>query len=289
MFEDKDYEILNGHASDVLKTVEDKSVRCCVTSPPYWGLRDYDHENQIGGEESPEKFVESLVDVFSEVHRVLTDDGTFWLNIGDSYASYRDSKMTSQTMSKGNARSMRTTGGANNRNPRILRKAGIKHKELCGIPWKLAFALQKFGWYLRQDIIWHKENPMPESVRDRCTRSHEYLFLLTKKDKYFYNNEAIKEEALDGSRKNKRDVWTTQTSKFRGGHFATFPKTLIEPCILAGSEEGDIVLDPFNGSATTGIVALNQKRKYIGCELNPDYIEIAEKRIAEEVLTNTLF
>jgi len=142
---------------------------------------------------------------------------------------------------------------------------------------------------LRQDIIWHKENPMPESVKDRCTRSHEYLFLLTKKDKYYYNNEAIKELALDGTKKNKRDVWTTQTSKFRGGHFATFPKTLIEPCILAGSEEGDIILDPFNGSGTTGIVAMNNKRKYIGCDLNSVYIEIAEKRIASEVFKSTLF
>ena len=282
------YKIIEGPCLETLKKLEDQTIQCCVTSPPYWGLRDYGHEEQVGGEESPEDFINNLVDIFAEVHRVLKDDGTFWLNIGDSYASYRDSKFTPQSMHKGNQRSM-PTKSANNRNPKILKKAGIKHKELCGIPWKVAFALQDWGWYLRQDIIWNKMTPMPESVRDRCTRSHEYIFLLTKNDKYYYNSEAIKEEALDGKIKNKLDVWNIRPSRFKGAHFATYPPELVYNCILAGSKEGDTVLDPFCGSGTTGEVSLNYGRNFIGCELNPEYIKIAEERIEKRWVKNKLF
>jgi site-specific DNA-methyltransferase (cytosine-N4-specific) len=282
------YSILSGSSLETLKEVPSKFIQCCVTSPPYWGLRDYGHDDQIGGEDSPDLYIDNLVNIFSEVNRVLKDNGTLWLNIGDSYASYRDSKCTPQSIHGDKSRDM-PTSNANNRNPKILKKAGIKHKELCGIPWKLAFALQKSGWYLRQDIIWFKENPMPESVQDRCTRSHEYIFLLTKKDKYFYNNKAIKEPSKDGGYKNKRDVWTINPSKFKGNHFATFPEELVLNCILAGSSEGDYILDPFSGSGTTGVVSLNNGRKYIGCELNTKYIEISHNRIKNEVMVGRLF
>jgi len=287
--ENKHYSILEGDARETLKNLEDKSVQTCITSPPYWGLRNYEHPDQIGNEISPELYIENLLKIFSEVYRVLKDNGTFWLNIGDSYASYKDSKVTPQSFNKNISNCMKVFSGANNRNPKILKKAGIKNKELCGIPWKVAFALQKQGWYLRQDIIWFKKNPMPESVKDRCTRSHEYLFLFTKKEKYLYNQNSIKEKTSDGKLKNKRDVWTTKTSKFKGGHFATFPIELIEPCVLAGSNENDIILDTFHGSGTTCIASLNNRRRYIGCELNPEYISISKKRIKEETIKNTLF
>jgi DNA modification methylase len=300
--------ILIGDNRETLKSLPDGSVQTCVTSPPYWGLRDYGNDNQIGLETSPDAFVEELCKVFDEVWRVLADDGTLWLNLGDSYAAFRDSKATPDSLRNGDGTKV---AGASNRNPSVLRDAGLKHKDLVGIPWRVAFALQARGWYLRQDIIWAKPNPMPESVTDRCTKSHEYIFLLTKSPRYYFDNEAIKEPTVtetgganirfggnkygdsddpkhatksgnvyQGSEtRNKRDVWTVSTKAYAEAHFATYPPELILPCVLAGSREGDIVLDPFSGSGTTGAVALENGRNYIGCELNPEYAALSQRRI----------
>ena len=278
--------------------------RMCVTSPPYYGLRDYGGEDdQIGQEQTPEEFVNNLVEVFRGVRDVLTDDGTLWLNIGDSYYNYRPGRgqgLVKQTVSN-------TKQDLPDMCPRRGNKLeGLKEKDLIGIPWMLAFALRADGWYLRQDIIWNKPNPMPESVKDRCTKSHEYLFLLSKNKKYFYENEAIKEPAKDwGTRdrsngkyhnegtglsphtgltksyrtKNKRSVWSITNKPYKGAHFAVYPPDLIEPCILAGSEEGDIILDPFLGSGTTAMVAKKHNRAYIGCELHKDYASLQTDRI----------
>ena len=268
--------ILIGDVRQQLSTVPDASIQTCITSPPYWGLRDYGNDAQIGLEKSPKEYVAQLVDVFREVRRVLKDDGTLWLNLGDSYASKTST--------------------------------GVKAKDLVGIPWRVAFALQEDGWYLRQDIIWAKPNPMPESVTDRCTKSHEYVFLLSKNARYFYDNEAIKEptstrdsvnrdrdstrlnntpgrskmgglKTNDYELKNKRDVWTITTRPFKGAHFAVMPEALVEPCILAGSRIGDTVLDPFMGSGTVGVVASRYGREFIGVEINPEYAEIAKSRL----------
>jgi DNA modification methylase len=304
----KGYRLISGDCRTALQSLPAKSIRTCVTSPPYWGLRDYGVDTQIGAEDSPDDYVASMVEVFREVRRVLADDGTVWLNIGDTYASMRDSKAVPDSLRKGNDGT--AVAKAANRNPANLKAANIKHKDLIGIPWRLAFALQQDGWYIRQDIIWSKPNPMPESVRDRCTKSHEYVFLLTKRDKYFYDNEAIKEPARDwGTRdrtkgkyhnagtgltphtgltksyekKNKRSVWIITTKPFKGAHFAVMPEDLAVPCILAGSEVGDTVLDPFAGSGTTGVVALRHGRKFIGVELNPEYIKLAEERITKSI------
>jgi DNA modification methylase len=304
----KGYRLISGDCRTALQSLPAKSIRTCVTSPPYWGLRDYGVDTQIGAEDSPDDYVTSMVEVFREVRRVLADDGTVWLNIGDTYASMRDSKAVPDSLRKGNDGT--AVPKAANRNPANLKAANIKHKDLIGIPWRLAFALQQDGWYIRQDIIWSKPNPMPESVRDRCTKSHEYVFLLTKRDKYFYDNEAIKEPARDwGTRdrtkgkyhnagtgltphtgltksyekKNKRSVWIITTKPFKGAHFAVMPEDLAVPCILAGSEVGDTVLDPFAGSGTTGVVALRHGRKFIGVELNPEYIKLAEERITKSI------
>jgi DNA modification methylase len=276
----------------------------CVTSPPYYGLRDYGgEENQIGMEQSPEEFVQELVDVFSKVRDVLTDDGTLWLNIGDSYYNYRsDGNYPQQSVSKTRQDLPQSTPVRGNK------LKGYKSKDLIGIPWMLAFALRADGWYLRQDIIWHKPNPMPESVKDRCTKSHEYIFLLSKSQKYFYDNEAIKEpvkqdwgtrDRTNGkyhnpgtglqphtgltksyTKKNKRSVWSVNKKPYKGAHFATYPPELIRPCILAGSERGDIILDPFLGSGTTAMVAKDLGRSYIGCELNEDYASLQSARIS---------
>jgi DNA modification methylase len=276
----------------------------CVTSPPYYGLRDYGgEENQIGMEQSPEEFVQELVDVFSKVRDVLTDDGTLWLNIGDSYYNYRsDGNYPQQSVSKTRQDLPQSTPVRGNK------LKGYKSKDLIGIPWMLAFALRADGWYLRQDIIWHKPNPMPESVKDRCTKSHEYIFLLSKSKQYFYDNEAIKEpvkqdwgtrDRTNGkyhnpgtglqphtgltksyTKKNKRSVWSVNKKPYKGAHFATYPPELIRPCILAGSERGDIVLDPFLGSGTTAMVAKDLGRSYIGCELNEDYASLQSARIS---------
>ena len=289
--------IEQGNCLDVLKRLPKQSVNTCVTSPPYWGLRNYNNEGeQLGMEDTPEEFVENLVNVFREVRRVLRDDGTVWINLGDSYSSGGRTTTTNQTL-----RGAKDYGAT-----RPKPSKNIKPKDLIGIPWRVAFALQKDGWYLRQDIIWHKPNPMPESVKDRCTKAHEYIFLLSKNLKYYYDNEAIKEPAKDwGTRdrskgkyhnkgtgltphtgleksyptKNKRSVWTVTTKPFKGAHFAVFPMDLIEPCVLAGCPEGGTVLDPFGGSGTTGLVAKQNKRNAVLIELNAKYIAIAEDRI----------
>jgi site-specific DNA-methyltransferase (cytosine-N4-specific) len=278
--------IIVGDNRKTLRELADKCVQTVVTSPPYWGLRDYGVGEQIGLEQTPDDYVEQLCLVFDEVWRVLKDDGTLWLNLGDTYCTIPhgakgvnapQSFQHKGSQNRGQERSGKATvadAGYANRKP----LPGLKHKDLVGIPWRVAFALQARGWYLRQDIIWAKPNPMPESVTDRCTKSHEYLFLLTKSPKYFFDNQAIREEAHDGKR-NKRDVWTVTTSRYKEAHFATYPPELILPCILAGSGVGDLVLDPFSGSGTTGEVALLNNRNYVGLELNTDYALLSEKRL----------
>ena len=367
----KRHEIKIGNSLEVLKTMDDKSVDCVITSPPYWGLRDYgtaeweggdpncDHvanpnatkkmgneefnknrpsrestktkgyyekecpkcgairkDSQLGLEETPEEFAHNLVKVFREIRRILKDDGTVWLNLGDSYSSGGRTTTTNQSL----------RGDKDYGVSRPKPSKNIKPKDLIGIPWRVAFALQEDGWYLRQDIIWHKPNPMPESVKDRCTKAHEYIFLLSKNVKYYFDNEAIKEDSVTVNSKgekgipnsiktigksveddpmfrvrhgfkgmkpqekrNKRSVWTVTTKPFKGAHFATFPPDLIEPCVLAGCPEGGVVLDPFGGSATTGIVANKHNRNAVMCELNPDYIEIAKQRIHKDlgIMANT--
>ena len=265
--------VLFGDCKDTLKQFDEKA-RMCVTSPPYYGLRNYGSEDcQIGIEESPEEYIQKLVEVFREVRKNLTEDGTLWLNMGDSYYNYRPGKgqgLVKQTVS--NSKQDLPDKCARRGN----KLKGYKEKDLIGIPWMLAFALRADGWYLRQDIIWHKPNPMPESVRDRCTKSHEYIFLLSKKQNYYFDVDAIKEPT-----RRKRSVWNVQNKPYRGSHFAVYPPELIEPCILAGSEEGDIVLDPFMGSGTTAMVAKSLGRDYIGCELHEDYGNLIQKRIGE--------
>jgi site-specific DNA-methyltransferase (cytosine-N4-specific) len=267
--------ILQGDVREQLKSIPDDTARCCVTSPPYFGLRDYGMSEQIGLERNPDAFIEELVDVFREVRRVLTKDGTLWVNIGDSYAG--SGKGPEGNIGKGETH--RNVGAAHGG----IVPDGMKPKDLIGIPWMLAFALRKDGWYLRQDIIWHKTTSMPESVKDRCTRNHEYLFLLSKSRTYYFDAEAIKTPAKQESEKyamaNKRSVWTMAPSNYKGAHFATFPTMLVEPCILAGSAVGDTVLDPFLGSGTTLAVAKQLNRNAIGIELNPEYIKLAEQRI----------
>ena len=333
-------EILYGDCREILSCWADMGVKAqmCVTSPPYWGLRDYGVAGQLGLERTPEEYIANMVEVFRQVKRVLKDDGTLWLNMGDCYHSgdrggyrndtHRWENSELQKSNRGNAGSVR---------PNRLQQEGIKDKDLVGIPWMLAFALRADGWYLRQDIIWSKPNPMPESVRDRCTKAHEYLFLLAKSERYYYDSDAICQECKPAtvacvgqqnlpnqhgsdrvpgktngpmkacfggriksveSRKqtrlqsgnedngnylergaNKRSVWTVTTKPFKGAHFATFPPDLIEPCILAGSKPGDIVLDPFMGSGTTAQVALKHNRRYLGCELNDAYAPLIEERI----------
>ena len=294
--------ILFGDCRETLKTIT-TPVQMCVTSPPYYGLRDYGgKDNQIGMEQTPEEYIDQLVDVFRSVRDVLKDDGTLWVNIGDTYYNYRsDGNYPKQTVSK-------TKQDLPEFSPvRGNKLEGLKQKDLIGIPWMLAFALRADGWYLRQDIIWNKPNPMPESVKDRCTKSHEYIFLLSKSRYYKYDNEAIKEpvkqdwgtrDRTNGKyhnpgtglaphsglsksydRKNKRSVWTVTNKPYKGAHFAVFPPDLIEPCILAGSEENDTVLDPFMGSGTTAMVAKKHNRNYIGCELNEEYASLQTDRI----------
>jgi DNA modification methylase len=357
-----DAKIYVGDNRETLKKLDAQSVQTVITSPPYWGLRDYGtaewvggdadcshkreskksdatitgHKNftemlgvgdaiykdvcnrcgavreddQIGLEITPEDYVEQLCLVFDEVWRVLKDDGTLWLNLGDSYVG---------TGSKGDTKDPKYAEGRNGQTVALNNKVqGLKNKDLVGIPWRVAFALQARGWYLRQDIIWAKPNPMPESVLDRCTKSHEYIFLLSKSNKYFFDNEAIKEPVVGnyssvkkkdrqnikgnmdergvtrtstglllnssagrGTTRNKRDVWTIGVSRYKEAHFATYPAELITPCVLAGSKTGDIVLDPFSGSGTTGEVALTYGRSYIGLELNPEYALLSEKRILD--------
>lgn len=308
-----------GDAKEVLSTFPDKSIDCCVTSPPYYGLRDYGVSGQLGQERTPEAYIKNLVSVFREVRRVLRDDGTLWVNIGDSYAGgsgrWGGMKNLSYLQS--------TAPGSHSQIPhtKLWKHPSIKAKDLIGIPWMLAFALRTDGYYLRQEIIWQKPNCQPESIKDRCTKSHEYIFMFSKRPKYYYNIDAIREPhttlddlerrvrngkaewktvkaaaggpyAMNGTGKdrrknyhpsgrNKRSVWTVSLTKTKEAHFATYPEKLIEPCILAGCPAGGVVLDPFIGSGTTAAVALKEGRQYVGIELNPEYIGITEKRIAD--------
>lgn len=303
--------VLQGNSAEVLKTLPDSIIDCCITSPPYYGLRNYGVDGQIGLEETPEEYIQKLVEVFHEVKRVMKPDGTLWVNIGDTY---NGNKKNNDDIYKHSKDFIDT-------NQEINKKKwdGAKTKDLIGIPWMLAFALRNDGWYLRQDIIWHKPNPMPEPVKDRCTKSHEYIFLLSKKPQYYFDYEAIREKGVmkkgdnSGSRqndtrethgtgggnsgislakeklakeleekgystRNKRDVWSVPTKSCKEAHFATFPEELIKPCILAGCRQGGVVLDPFFGSGTTGKVSQKYNRNYLGIELNPEYIEIAQRR-----------
>jgi len=302
-------EIRYGNCQDILKewVAEGRKAQMCVTSPPYFGLRDYGVDGQFGLEKTPDEYVAHLVEVFRDVRELLTDDGTLWLNLGDSYAN--DSKWGGSSGGK-HAKGLHGNTGIG----RGKKFTGLKSKDLIGVPWRVAFALQEDGWYLRQDIIWSKPNPMPESVTDRCTKSHEYIFLLSKSPKYFFDSDAIKEQSVGGNAKgnskklaesavaktgglisggtnnstlgvsakntrNRRSIWVVTTKPYKGAHFATFPPDLIEPCILAGSRPGDVVLDPFIGSGTTAQVALKHGRQYLGCELNPEYKALIDKRI----------
>lgn len=262
-------EIVIGDALSVLSSRPDGAFRCCVTSPPYWGLRDYDIKGQIGAEDELRSYIAALVRVFAEVRRTLADDGTLWLNIGDAYTS--GNRRWRATDKKNPARAMHY---------RPSTPEGLKPKDLIGVPWLLALALQKDGWYLRSDIIWHKPNCQPESVKDRPTRCHEYLFLFSKSERYFYDAEAIREPANgSGQLRNRRSVWSINTEPYPEAHFATFPPMLVEPCVLAGSRAGDVVLDPFFGSGTVGDVCVRLHRKFTGIELKPEYAMLAERRL----------
>ena len=270
--------ILYGDCRETLKQFDEKA-RCCITSPPYYGLRDYGgQKNQIGLEQSPEEYVKQLVEVFRGVRDNLTDDGTLWVNIGDGYYNYKSGtgEYAKQSFAKGRQ-------DLPYNNPKRANKLkGYKDKDLIGAPWLFAFAMRNDGWYLRQDIIWSKPNPMPESVRDRCTKSHEYIFLMTKQRDYYFDVDAIKIPTVDNnSLKRKKSVWEVKLKPYKDAHFAVFPPELIKPCILAGSEKGDIILDPFMGSGTTATVAKSLGRYYIGCELHEDYGKLIQKRINE--------
>ena len=312
-------EVIEGDVREVLKALDDESVQCVVTSPPYWGLRDYGVDDQLGLEATQEEYVENMVDIFREVKRVLRKDGTVWLNLGDSYSSQPAGNKTPSGFSQ--TRPSRKKHGVGDETVDLPKKVtGLKHKDLVGVPWRVAFALQADGWYLRSDIIWNKPNPMPESVTDRPTKSHEYIFLLTKSKKYYYDNEAIKEANADpkrtnftsGSRitknkdrndndiaerdknmiangRNKRSVWKITTKPYKEAHFATFPEELPELCIKAGTKRGDVVLDIFAGSGTTLRVASKLGRKGIGIELNPEYIKILKKRCKIESVSLEAF
>ena len=297
-----------GDALERLREMPERSARCCVTSPPYWGLRDYGHEGQLGLERTPEEYVEKLVEVFREVRRVLANDGTLWLNLGDSYTS--GGRANFGPDNPGDKQHSQNAVKSTSRAPQ---PPGLKPKDLVGVPWRVAFALQADGWWLRSDIIWAKPNPMPESVTDRPTKAHEYLFLLSKSQRYYYDAEAIAEPSVDlpgvsrggslsrfgpseqfvagqahrgekeyasNGTRNRRTVWTIPTQPFPGAHFAVMPQALVEPCILAGSEPGDTVLDPFAGSGTVGVVASRHGRGFVGIELNPEYAEMARRRIS---------
>lgn len=304
--------ILVGDAVNRLRELPERSVRTVVTSPPYWGLRDYGHEGQLGLEATPQEFVENLCKIFDEVWRVLADDGTVWVNLGDSYIGYKGANYLTD---KSNSNLQKSTHVPSAHNVGTPQTSGLKTKDLVGIPWRFAFAMLDRGWYLRQDIIWAKPNPMPESVRDRCTKSHEYIFLMSKSPKYFFDLNAIAEPLAESSvrrlaedienqngsfranggqkhikavggengTRNKRSVWNVSVAKYAEAHFAVYPPELITPCVLAGSEPGDVVLDPFSGSGTTGEVALKHERNYVGVELNPSFASLSERRISDAI------
>lgn len=363
------YLLLEGNCKEALKSFDENSIHCCVTSPPYFGLRDYEASGQIGLNSTVEEYVQDLVEAFREVKRVLRNDGTLWLNLGDSYSSSTAASQKTKDYYLGSNQISEEQKSCITKSGRInkTKASGLKEKDLLGIPWRVAFALQKDGWWLRQDIIWSKPNPMPESVLDRCTKSHEYIFLLSKKAKYYFDNESIKEPAIHANSKkisvkkggfvskgeplgrqlpfvsikemkNKRSVWSVNSQPFKGAHFATFPENLILPCIRAGTSEYGCcskcgspwrriknnksksenldpyllsnqksenaqswqstckcqgsqvipctILDPFSGAATTGVVALKNKRKFIGIDINPKYIEISEQRIKQYCCEN---
>ena len=273
--------IIIGNALEKLKELPSEHIQCIVTSPPYWGLRDYDNKEQLGQEDTPEEFIFNLAEIFEESKRVLKDDGTAWINIGDTYFGAKGGAWIGD-----NSITTEETGSEY----RIKKKAPPKHsylktKDLVGVPWKFAFEMQKRGWYLRQDIIWHKPVPMPESVNDRLQKSHEHIFLFSKKKNYYFDAMAIAKPSIDGDRLVRlQDVWNIPTSNYQGAHFAVFPQKLPELCIKAGTKEGDVVLDPFMGSGTTAYVAQRLSRKWIGIELNPDYIKIIKERTAQRSL-----
>ena len=267
--------IFHEDVRDFISSLPDNFYSCCVTSPPYWGKRDYGYDGQIGAEEKLDDYIKDLVSIFRTLRDKLKDDGTFWLNIGDSYTS-------------GN----RTWRAEDKKNPargmsyRPPTPEGLKPKDLIGVPWRLAFALQSDGWYLRSDIIWYKPNCQPESVKDRPTQSHEYIFLFSKSEQYYYDYESIKEPASEENKlRNKRTVWQINTEPFPEAHFATFPEELIRPIIMAGSKEEGTVLDPFFGAGTVGVVCNALNRKFHGIELKKEYVEIAKKRIKRNNLT----
>ena len=299
-------DILQGNAFDMVKTLPDQSIDCVLTSPPYFGLRDYGMEFQLGLESTPEEYVEKMVKLFRGIKCALKDSGTVWLNLGDSYAGSQKG-MCANGESYHGKKQLTNKGSVNIiSKPLKAHEIGLKPKDLIGIPWAVAFALRADGWYLRQDIIWNKLNSMPESVKDRCTKSHEYIFLLSKCADYYFDHDAIQEECLtpfrprekfngetnvdtktrghgshcgSGYMRAKRSVWSVATQSFYGAHFATFPKALIYPCVLAGCPEGGTVLDPFFGSGTTGVVCKELNRKCIGIELNPEYAKLAQARV----------
>ncbi|MCI8439851.1 MAG: site-specific DNA-methyltransferase [Oscillospiraceae bacterium] len=255
--------IIESDAVLALQRLPSASVQCVVTSPPYWGLRDYGIDGQIGLENNLQQYINKLVSVFAEAKRILRDDGVFWLNIGDGYTSGNRGYRAPDKKNPARAMSVRPDT-----------PEGLKSKDLLGIPWRLALALQADGWYLRSDIVWNKPNAMPESVKDRPTRSHEYVFMLTKNERYYYDYQAIKENG-----RNKRTVWNINTVPFSKAHFATFPPSLIEPCILASTREDDFILDPFFGSGTVGVVCQEFGRRFVGVELNGEYVRIAKARL----------
>ena len=257
--------IIQGDALQVLRRLPGESVQCIVTSPPYWGLRDYDVAEQLGLVETLPQYLNRLTEIFAEARRVLADDGVLWLNIGDSYTSGNRGWRAPDRKNPARAMSVRPAT-----------PEGLKSKDLIGLPWRLAFALQDDGWYLRSDIVWNKPNAMPESVKDRPSRSHEYLFMLTKSEKYQYFRDRVRAE----NGRNLRTVWDINTKPFAGAHFATFPPKLIEPCILATTNEQDFILDPFFGSGTVGLVAEGLARRYVGVELNPDYVAMSAVRLS---------
>lgn len=319
-----------GDCKIILPALKAQSVQTVITSPPYFGLRDYGVEGQIGQEDSVEEYVKNLVAVFHEVKRVLKDDGTLWLNLGDSYAGSnknRNAEGKSYAMKEGYKDSTHT-----GRRMGVIKQTPLsgwlKPKDLIGVPWRVAFALQEDGWYLRQDIIWHKPNAMPEPVKDRCTKSHEYIFLLSKHKNYYFDYKAIKEDSVlfesykehgykrtlnathpsynlrrddkrdpfkqekpqkrlnrkdsdyDITKRNKRDVWTIPTHPYKGAHFAAFPLKLVVPCVLAGTREGDVILDPFFGSGTVAEAATLLNRNWLGIDINPDYEPLYKQRLA---------